>query len=140
MSSKEKFEGFKQKMTDENEAKYGKEIREKYGDDTVNASNSKVKGMSEEVWQKTETLRKEIDELLKEAYAQGNPAGELAQKACALHKEWICMFWPAGMYSKEAHKGLGEMYAADERFTAYYDKIAPGCAVFFRDALNIYCR
>jgi len=35
MSNKEKFEGFKKKMIDENEKKYGKEIREKYGDDTV---------------------------------------------------------------------------------------------------------
>ena len=35
--------------------------------------------------------------------------------------------------------GLGEMYVADERFKAYYDKIAPGCAEFLRDAINIYC-
>ncbi|MGL5694872.1 MAG: MerR family transcriptional regulator, partial [Peptostreptococcaceae bacterium] len=32
MSNKEKFEGFKQGKIDENEAKYGSEIREKYGD------------------------------------------------------------------------------------------------------------
>ena len=37
MTDKEKFEGFKQKMIDDNEKKYGKEIREKYGDDTVNS-------------------------------------------------------------------------------------------------------
>jgi len=42
-------------------------------------------------------------------------------------------------YSREYHMGLGEMYAADERFKAYYDKIAPGCAEFLRDAINIYC-
>jgi DNA-binding transcriptional MerR regulator len=33
MSDKEKFEGFKKNMIDENEKKYGKEIREKYGRD-----------------------------------------------------------------------------------------------------------
>lgn len=31
MSDKEKFEGFKQKMLEENEKQYGKEIREKFG-------------------------------------------------------------------------------------------------------------
>ncbi|MDF2840549.1 MAG: transcriptional regulator, MerR family protein, partial [Clostridia bacterium] len=33
MTDKEKFEGFKQKMIDDNEKKYGAEIREKYGKD-----------------------------------------------------------------------------------------------------------
>ncbi len=43
MADKEKFEGFKQKMIDDNEKKYGKEIREKYGKDTVEKSNAKAK-------------------------------------------------------------------------------------------------
>jgi len=32
------------------------------------------------------------------------------------------------------------MYVDDQRFTAYYDKIATGCAVFLRDALAVYCK
>lgn len=139
MSKKEKFENRKNKMISDNEAKYGKEIREKYGEDTVNASNAKVKGMSEEKFHAAEELRVRIDELLKEAFEQGDPACEIAQKVCQLHKEWICMFWPDGMYTKEAHRGLGEMYVADERFTAYYDRIAVGCAKFLKEALDIYC-
>jgi hypothetical protein len=43
-------------------------------------------------------------------------------------------------YSSEAHKGLAQMYVDDERFTAYYDNIAPGCATFLRDAIMIYCK
>jgi hypothetical protein len=31
------------------------------------------------------------------------------------------------------------MYVDDPRFTAYYDKIAPGCAGFLRDAVKIFC-
>jgi hypothetical protein len=31
------------------------------------------------------------------------------------------------------------MYVCDERFKAYYDSIAPGCAEFLRDALEVYC-
>ncbi len=139
MNDNEKFEGFKQKLVDDNEASYGKEIREKYGDNMVNASNAKVKGMSEKQWQEAESLRTEYESLLKTALEQGNPASEAAQKTCDLHRQWICMFWKDGIYTKEAHKGLGEMYVTDERFTAYYDNIAVGCAAFLRDALNIYC-
>jgi hypothetical protein len=32
------------------------------------------------------------------------------------------------------------MYVADERFTVYYEKIAPGCAALLRDAVAIYCK
>ncbi len=140
MNDNEKFEGFKQKMVDDNEASYGKEVREKYGDDLVNASNAKVKGMSVKQWQKAEALREEYEGLLKTAFEQGNPASEVAQKICDLHRQWLCMFWKDGTYTKEAHRGLGETYVTDERFAAYYDKIAVGCAVFLRDALNVYCQ
>src|SRR4051794_35787253 len=51
MSDKEKFEGFKQKLVEDNEKKYGKEIREEYGDETVNKSNQKVKGMTQEQYE-----------------------------------------------------------------------------------------
>lgn len=139
MSNKEKFEGFKDKMIADNEKRYGKEIRQKYGDDTVNASNAKVKGMSKEIMQEVEELRQRIEEELKEAFEQGDPAGELAQHVCEMHKQWICIYWPEGMYSKEAHIGLADMYVADDRFRANYDKIAPGCTEFLRDAIHIYC-
>lgn len=37
--------------------------------------------------------------------------------------------------SHEFHRGLGEMYVADPRFTATYDALEPGLAVFVRDAI-----
>lgn len=52
MSDIEKFEGFKKKMIADNEIVYGKELRERYGDEIINASNAKVMGMSNEQWQK----------------------------------------------------------------------------------------
>lgn len=136
---KENFETFKQKMIADNELNYGEEVREKYGNAAVDASNAKVAGMTEEEWKRAQALGEQINETLKEAYAEGNPAGETAQRACELHKEWLCMFWAEGMYSAEAHKLLADGYVADERFKAYYDKIADGCAEFLRDAIHIYC-
>jgi len=138
MSDKEKFEGFLQKMVDENERKYGKEIRAKYGDEAVNSSNAKIMGMSKEQYEEHERVTVELNETLKAAFNLGDPSSELAQKACELHKKWLCFFWKN--YSKEAHMGVTQMYVDDPRFTAYYDKIAVGCAAFLRDAVAIYCK
>ena len=136
MSNKEKFEGFKKKMVEENEKKYGKEIREKYGKDKVEASNAKVMNMTEEQYQEVTALAEQIHITLAEALVTGDPAGELAQKAADLHKQWLTYYWKD--YSKEAHAGLAQMYVDDERFTAYYDKEQPGTAEFLREAIHIY--
>ena len=99
MTNNEKFEGFKQKMVDDNEEKYGKEIRAKYGDDTVNKSNSKVKNMTQEQHDEVTKLGNEIAMTLAEAFKTGDPASEKAQKAAELHKQWLMYYW--NEYSKE---------------------------------------
>jgi hypothetical protein len=42
-------------------------------------------------------------------------------------------FYPV---SSEMHVGLAEMYLADPRFTATYEKIAPGLAQYLHDAIK----
>ncbi|WP_010284748.1 MerR family transcriptional regulator [Bacillus timonensis] len=136
MSDQEKFEGFKKKAIEENERKYGKEIREKYGEETVNQSNEKFMNMSKEAHDAATRLGEELMETLRDAMKAGDPAGELAQKAADMHKQWLMYYWPS--YSKEAHAGVAQMYVDDERFTAYYDKEQPGTAKFLRDAIHVY--
>lgn len=136
MTDQEKFEGFKQKLIDENEAKYGKEVREKYGDEAVDKSYRKMKEMTQEQYAEFEKLGQMVLDTLKEAMAAGDPASELAQKAADLHRQWLCFTWDN--YSKEAHAGLAQMYVNDERFAAYYDRIKPGAAKFLRDAVLVY--
>ncbi|WP_409174730.1 MerR family transcriptional regulator [Brevibacillus fortis] len=136
MSDKQKFEGFKQKLIDDNEAQYGEEIRAKYGSEQVDKSNQKIKGMTEREYAALEQLNEELHETLAQAFATGDPAHELAQKAADLHRQWLNFYWDS--YSKEAHAGLAQMYVDDPRFTAYYDKDQPGVAEFLRDAVVIY--
>lgn len=136
MSDKEKFQGFKQNLLDENEKKYGKEIREKYGENTIAKSNEKFMNMTEEQYKEATRLSDALMEKLKQAMKTNDPAGELAQEAADLHKKWLCLYWSS--YSKEAHAGVAQMYVEDERFTAYYDKDQPGTAKFLRDAIFIY--
>lgn len=136
MSDNEKFEGFKKKLVDDNEAKYGKEIRGKYGEDMINKSNQKVKGMTQEHYEEVTKLTNEVLETLQAAFKTGDPAGELAQQTADLHRQWLCYYWDS--YSKEAHAGVAQMYVDDPRFTAYYDEKQPGAAEFLRDAVFIY--
>lgn len=136
MTDKEKFTGFKQKMIDENEKKYGEEIRKKYGNETIDQSNKKVMNMTEEDYKAVTNLEKQVLETLAQAFESGDPAGELGQKTAELHKKWLTYYWSG--YSKEAHASLAQMYIDDERFKAYYDKKQPGGAEFLRDAIHIY--
>jgi DNA-binding transcriptional MerR regulator len=136
MSNKEKFEGFKKQMIEENEQKYGSEIRKKYGNNQVDQSNARVMNMTQEQHDEVTALAENITVTLAEAFKTGDPAGELAQKAAEMHKQWLGFFW--NKYSKEAHAGLAQMYVDDVRFTAYYDKEQPGIAKFLRDAIYIY--
>lgn len=136
MSDKEKFEGFKKKLVDDNEQKYGKEIRGKYGDAAIEESNRKLMNMSEADYAELENLGQKVLEVLAEAVETGDPSSELAQQAADLHKKWLCYHWKE--YNKDAHAGLAQMYVDDERFTAYYDKEKEGTAAFLRDAILIY--
>ena len=61
MSNKEKFEGLKKAGLEENERKYGKEIRDKYGNETVEASNKKFMNMSEEDFNKIKSIAEKND-------------------------------------------------------------------------------
>jgi len=138
MPGKAKRDNPIQSLIDENERKYGAEIREKYGDRAVDESNTKLKSLAAEQYAEGERLRLAFEETLKAAFDAGDPAGALAQKACDMHRQWLHVFYPN--YNAEYHKALAEMYVADERFKANYDKLAPGCAEFLCNAINIYCK
>ena len=133
MSDEEKFEAFKQGALDENERKYGAEIREAYGDEVVEASNAQFRQMTKEQHQEMEALTEQIAALLKEAVAQGDPTSERARELAEAHKRWLLFFWPT--YSPEQHKGVTQMYVDDARFTQYYEDIVPGGALFLRNAV-----
>lgn len=136
MQDKEKFAGFKEALIAENEQKYGKEIRDKYGDKAMDAGNAKLRGMTETEFDRMKDLSQDILDTLAKLTATGDPASEAAQKLAAKHKAWLMYSWKS--YSKEAHAGLAEMYVADARFAAYYDKAAEGAATFLRDAILIF--
>lgn len=139
MSDQEKFEGMKHRLVKENETQYGREIREKYGEEAATQSNAKFMGLSQEDFAAMERLSGEILEGLRGAVEAGaSPDSPTGRELAARHKEWLGFTWPS--YSVEAHRGLCQMYLDDPRFTAYYDGEVPGCARFLRDAVEAWTR
>ena len=137
MSDQEKFEGFKKELVEKNEQKYGKEVREKYGDEVVDQNNAKMMGLTEEQYTHMQELGEKINLLLEEAVKNHEYVeDEIGEQVALLHKEWLGYTWPT--YSTQAHRGLVQMYVLDERFKAYYDKNVEGCAEFLKQAVEYH--
>ncbi len=140
MENKEKFEGMKLQAIQENEAVYGQEIREKYGDRTVEAVNRRFGQLREEDWKKMKEAETGYLDALRRAVSAGDPEGSDAQEACRLHRTWLLHYWTPEMLTPKSHRELVEMYSRDERFREYYEKVAPDCAAFFGRAVQAFYR
>lgn len=135
ISDEQKFEAFKKQLIDKNEADYGKEIRSKYGNETVDASNAKLMSMDGKRYDAFEKLGSEIIAMLESAVKlKCDPKGAEGQKIAQMHKEWLNFTWAE--YSAQAHLGLVKMYVEDERFKSYYNANVAGCAEFLRAAVE----
>lgn len=132
MTDKERFEGLKRNLIEENEKKFGKEIRARYGEETVAKSNAQMMGMDEKTYNEMNELGVRLLEKLVEAEKTGDVYSPLAREVAMMHKQWLAYTWPS--YNKEAHANLVRMYVDDERFNAYY----LGKAAFLRDAVLAY--
>ena len=120
----------------ENEERYGDEMRAAYGDAVVDAANKKYVQMGEAAHVRADELELAIKEQLRRAMEAGDTTGPEARKLVAMHAKCLQMYWPDGMYTPEAHKGLADGYVTDERFKAYYDEVMPGATQFLRDAIH----
>ena len=135
MSDKDKFEVFKKNLIDKNERTYGKEIREKYGDDSIDESNRKMLNMNEEDYKIFKELEENILTLVKKCVKENLDLDSKEAKELAnMHQKWIKMTW--NKYSVEAHKSLAMMYTMDERFKEYYDRNIEGCADYLSMAIE----
>lgn len=139
MDDKEKFEGMKRELVEDNERTYGQEVGERRGDAAADGADRKMLNLSKDQFARFQELGRRINEELEDAVRAGaDLTGPAGARLCALHKEWLDYTW--SFYSPEAHKGLAEMYVADERFTSYYDEVVKGCAAWLRDAVIAHAR
>jgi MerR family transcriptional regulator, thiopeptide resistance regulator len=122
------FEGF-------DPTEYEDEARERWGStDAYQESARRTARYGETEWseirdESSEIVRGQVELMRAGAAADGAEARALAER----HREHISRwFYPC---SPQMHRGLGEMYIADERFTRTYEHEAPGLAQYFHDAI-----
>lgn len=139
MSDAQKFEAFKERVVAHNEQTYGAEIRAKYGDEQVDAAHAAVMGLTQAQYETWSRLGQEIQNRLEEAVQAGlSPQSEQGRAITDLHRRWLTV--TDNRYDPAKHRGIAELYVADERFTAYYDRQVSGCARFLRDAVRYWAK
>lgn len=123
-------------LSKEEEAAYTAEAKERWGHtDAWKQSQERYGKLSDadkqKIGQAGQDLMKEIAAKMSEG-----PKSDVVQKLITRHYEALRVFYDP---HPTMYRGLAEMYVADPRFAAYYEKFAPGLAQFMRDAMVEFC-
>ena len=77
---------------EENEARYGAEIREKYGDEEAERASRDILDLTPERYQSWKDIGEAIQRKLEEAVRSGaDPAGEAGRALAELHRAWLSL-------------------------------------------------
>jgi hypothetical protein len=115
---------------------YADEARERWGDtEAYRQSHERTARYTERDWAEIKAESGALTERLAAALADGVPADSPAAMDLAEeHRQQITRrFYDCG---HDMHRGLGDMYVADARFTATYDAVRPGLARYLREAIH----
>ena len=120
---------------DDDPGRFADEAQQRWGEtDASRQSQERTRGYRKQDWLRLKAEQEELLQRTAAAFTGGVPAG--SEEGMALAEEhrlgidrWFYDCPP------EMHRALGQMYVDDERFTAYYDRTAPGLAVWLRDAI-----
>jgi DNA-binding transcriptional MerR regulator len=132
LTPEERFEVF----GDFDPEQHAGEVEERWGDtDAYRESARRTRSYSKADWQRIKAEGKAATDKLVAAMQAGLPADSAeAMDGAEAHRLQIDRaFYPC---SYQMHVGLAEMYLADPRFTATYEKIAPGLAQYLHDAIK----
>ncbi|MGW4894968.1 MerR family transcriptional regulator [Kitasatospora sp. NPDC004240] len=132
LTPEEKFEVFGEDYREEWEA----EAEQRWGgSDAWKESQRRTATYGKADWQRIQAEGEALNARLAQAFTAGLAAdsGE-AMDLAEVHRAQITENFYDCPY--EMHRCLGEMYVADPRFTATYDKVAPGLALWLRDAIT----
>lgn len=136
MNHESMFQGFDEGKVEEQIARYRDEAIEKYGRETVEDSERRVRSLSKEDWGRIEAETTDINQRLADMMDTHAPdAPEVQQQ---IQRWYDLLNQNFGDYSPEMFRGLGDLYVEDERFTAHYDQVRPGLATMLRDAMHVF--
>ena len=121
----------------EHHKKYAKETKQKYGQSNAyKESQQKTSKYTKNDW---EHITSQADEIYKQLAANmmKGPADEKVQELIGQWRQHITDHYYT--CTIEIFRGLGDMYVADERFTANIDQYGKGLASFMKEAMHHYC-
>jgi MerR family transcriptional regulator, thiopeptide resistance regulator len=132
LTPEEQFEVF---GTDKVTGEWAAEAEQRWGETGAFArSQRRAAAYTKQDWLEIKAEADAITGELAAAMAAGTPAGEPgAMDLAERHRQHIGRWFYDCTY--EMHRGLAEMYLADERFARHYDAVAPGLARYTRDAI-----
>ncbi|WP_336206869.1 MerR family transcriptional regulator [Nonomuraea sp. LPB2021202275-12-8] len=111
------------------------EVERRWGaGEAYQESRRRVATYTKDDWLRLRAEAAAVTEDLVAAYKAGLPPdGEQAMDLAERHRGHITRWFYTCTY--EIHRGLGELYVSDPRFTAVYDAQAPGLAAYLRFAI-----
>jgi DNA-binding transcriptional MerR regulator len=131
LTPEERFELFGDFDPDE----YAAEAEQRWGGtDAYRESQRRAASYTKDDWQRIKAATDAVYHQLAAAMTGGEPADSgQAMDLAERHREQISRWFYDCSY--EIHRGLGELYVTDQRFTASIDRYAPGLAAYLRDAI-----
>ncbi|QEV19409.1 MerR family transcriptional regulator [Streptomyces alboniger] len=132
LTPEERFEVF----GDSDPEQYAEETERRWGDtEAYRESQRRSATYTKDDWKRINDEFAAVHAHLGDLLAQGFAADSReAMDGAEEHRRFISRYhYECG---HEMHTCLGEMYVADERFTAFYEAIRPGLAVYMRDAIQ----
>ena len=131
------FDAFDERALEEHRTKYADEAKQRWGTtDAYAESQKRTSKYTKEDWTRIQKEGSDIYEGLA-ALMDHDPSDPDVQALTKRFHEYLSHnFYTCSL---KILAGLGEGYVSDARFTATFDKVKPGLAVFLRDAIRVYC-
>lgn len=105
------------------------------GTDAYRESTRRAARYSKEDWLRNKAENEDWGRRVAAIMDSGAPADSpAAMELAEEHRQLISRWFYECSY--EIHTGLADMYVADPRFTAYYEKIRPGLAAYLSEAIH----
>lgn len=115
---------------------YQAEVQERWGNTAAyKQSQQRVSKLTKQQMEKLKADGKKHTQAIADAMSKGVSHPDV-QALIAQSHQGVNFFYDCDY---AMFRNLGKMYVEDPRFTAYYEKFAPGLALFMHQAIDYYC-
>jgi DNA-binding transcriptional MerR regulator len=136
MDNKDMFDAFDDRALEEHRTKYADEAKQRWGTtDAYAESQKRTSKHTKEDWKRIQQEAAQIDADMATLMDHKVSDLEVQDVVRRKHEHFNRNFYTC---SVEMLAGLSEMWVSDVRFTATYEKIKPGLAQFWHDAVQAY--